>query len=81
MNRDAQITKKNSLDKTPQPKTRSALLMNLSAAANSKKPKMILKETIQFPDRGSFFMVDGNNASKKNGIENAKLYPNIPIIG
>ena len=68
-------------EKNPQPHTKSVLLINLKAAAISKKPITTFVELSQPPDFGRFARYCGNKASRKNGDAKALLKTIMPIIG
>ena len=67
--------------KNPQPQTRSELLINLNAAANSKNPITTLIEFSQPPLFGNLDKYCGNSAKKKKGNAKAVEKLSIPIIG
>ena len=75
------IARNTSLSNKCSCKTKSALLKNLKAKANSKKPKTTFTEFSQPPDLGSEFIQPGNAANKANGNAIANEKPSIPTIG
>ena len=75
------IAKKISLSKILQWYVWSTVLKNLSANANSKKPKNTLIVFIQPPDFGIFLSNSGDKANNTNGEASPNPKPNIPMIG
>ena len=61
--------------------TRSVLLKNLNAAANSRKPITTFTEFSQPPDLGMRAKYCGKSAKKKNGSAKAALKMIIPSMG
>ena len=57
------------------------MLINLNAAAISKKPIITFTEFNQPPLLGNFDKYCGNNANKKNGDAKANEKLSIPMIG
>src|SRR6478735_480553 len=75
-----QIAKKTSRFRMPQCSTRSAFERNLTANANSRKPKTILTVVSQPPERGNELSKLGNKANIVNGNANANPNPAIPMV-
>ena len=77
----AHINKTRERSKIPHCQTKSELLINLNAAASSKKPITTLIEFNQPPLLGSLDKYWGNKANKKNGDAKAQEKLNIPTTG
>ena len=76
-----QVAKTTVWVKKPKFHTRSILLRNLNAAANSRNPMTTLTEFNQPPDWGILARYCGNKARKKNGVAKAVLKMTIPNTG
>ena len=70
-----------SLVNSPDWITKSALLKNFNAKANSNNPKTIFTELSQLPLFGNEFNQLGNKANNPNGNANADEKPSIPTNG